>query len=176
MHKLASCWQLLPNATPGDRWAAAAAQQAGLSPSCRCCCCCRLLVLSQVQPTAEGARNYSQCDSMLIGDRAAANTYPYIQVRCCTPGLCSPDAHAAATVTHAWPPRRLTTLNNNLHACLGTPLSCLASPWPSRFLCTRSWCRYGTPLRAWSTRPAPRRLGRTSSSTSSSAGWGWRTR
>jgi FeS assembly protein SufB len=37
--------------------------------------------LVQVQPTAAGARNYSQCDSMLIGDRAGANTYPYIQVR-----------------------------------------------------------------------------------------------
>lgn len=37
--------------------------------------------LVQVQPSAKGARNYSQCDSMLIGDRAAANTYPYIQVR-----------------------------------------------------------------------------------------------
>ena len=35
----------------------------------------------QIQPTATGARNYSQCDSMLIGDTAAANTYPYIQVR-----------------------------------------------------------------------------------------------
>lgn len=37
--------------------------------------------LVQVQPSAKGARNYSQCDSMLIGDHAAANTYPYIQVR-----------------------------------------------------------------------------------------------
>lgn len=37
--------------------------------------------LVQVQPSAVGARNYSQCDSMLIGDNAAANTYPYIQVR-----------------------------------------------------------------------------------------------
>ena len=37
--------------------------------------------LVQVQPTAVGARNYSQCDSMLIGDNAAANTYPYISVR-----------------------------------------------------------------------------------------------
>ena len=27
---------------------------------------------------AKKARNYSQCDSMLIGDQAAANTYPYI--------------------------------------------------------------------------------------------------
>jgi Fe-S cluster assembly protein SufB len=29
---------------------------------------------------AQGARNYSQCDSMLIGDNAEANTFPYIQV------------------------------------------------------------------------------------------------
>ena len=29
---------------------------------------------------AIGARNYSQCDSMLIGDNAQANTFPYIQV------------------------------------------------------------------------------------------------
>ncbi len=36
--------------------------------------------LVSVAPTAKGARNFSQCDSMLIGDGAAANTYPYIQV------------------------------------------------------------------------------------------------
>ena len=29
---------------------------------------------------AEGARNFSQCDSMLIGDKCGANTFPYIQV------------------------------------------------------------------------------------------------
>ena len=29
---------------------------------------------------AEGARNYSQCDSMLIGAHCGANTFPYIQV------------------------------------------------------------------------------------------------
>lgn len=37
--------------------------------------------LVQVQPSAHNARNYSQCDSMLIGDQAGANTYPYIQVK-----------------------------------------------------------------------------------------------
>ncbi|KAF8410722.1 hypothetical protein HHK36_003259 [Tetracentron sinense] len=37
--------------------------------------------LVQVQSKAENARNSSQCDSMLIGDNAAANTYPYIQVK-----------------------------------------------------------------------------------------------
>ena len=36
--------------------------------------------LVQVQSKADNARNSSQCDSMLIGDTAAANTYPYIQV------------------------------------------------------------------------------------------------
>ncbi len=35
--------------------------------------------LVQMGPKAKGARNYSQCDSMLIGDQAAANTYPYIR-------------------------------------------------------------------------------------------------
>jgi Fe-S cluster assembly protein SufB len=35
--------------------------------------------LVQIGPKACGARNYSQCDSMLIGDKAAANTFPYIR-------------------------------------------------------------------------------------------------
>jgi Fe-S cluster assembly protein SufB len=37
--------------------------------------------LVKMNPTAKGARNYSQCDSMLIGDNASANTFPYIQVQ-----------------------------------------------------------------------------------------------
>lgn len=28
---------------------------------------------------AEGARNYTQCDSLLIGDLCSAHTYPYIE-------------------------------------------------------------------------------------------------
>ena len=36
--------------------------------------------LVKMGPNAKGARNYSQCDSMLIGDNAEANTFPYIQV------------------------------------------------------------------------------------------------
>jgi Fe-S cluster assembly protein SufB len=36
--------------------------------------------LVKVMPKAEGARNYTQCDSMLIGDRSEANTFPYIEV------------------------------------------------------------------------------------------------
>ena len=37
--------------------------------------------LVKVNPNAERATNYSQCDSMLIGDNAHANTFPYIQVQ-----------------------------------------------------------------------------------------------
>ncbi|NER78661.1 MAG: Fe-S cluster assembly protein SufB [Leptolyngbya sp. SIO1D8] len=37
--------------------------------------------LVKIAPKAEGARNYSQCDSMLIGNTSNANTYPYIQVQ-----------------------------------------------------------------------------------------------
>ncbi|HIK31114.1 MAG TPA: Fe-S cluster assembly protein SufB [Oscillatoriales cyanobacterium M59_W2019_021] len=37
--------------------------------------------LVKMGPKAEGARNYSQCDSMLIGDNAEANTFPYIEVQ-----------------------------------------------------------------------------------------------
>jgi Fe-S cluster assembly protein SufB len=37
--------------------------------------------LVKVMKGAEGARNYSQCDSLLIGDRCGAHTFPYIEVR-----------------------------------------------------------------------------------------------
>jgi len=37
--------------------------------------------LVKVQKGAEGARNYSQCDSLLIGDRCGAHTFPYIEVK-----------------------------------------------------------------------------------------------
>jgi len=35
----------------------------------------------KVLPKAEGARNYTQCDSMLIGNRCGAHTFPYIEVQ-----------------------------------------------------------------------------------------------
>ncbi|MEA2553895.1 MAG: Fe-S cluster assembly protein SufB [Fimbriimonadaceae bacterium] len=35
----------------------------------------------RINPGAEGARNYSQCDSMLMGDRCGAHTFPYIEVK-----------------------------------------------------------------------------------------------
>lgn len=37
--------------------------------------------LVEIKPSAYGARNYSKCDSMLVGDKCAANTFPYIDVK-----------------------------------------------------------------------------------------------
>ena len=34
----------------------------------------------QVLPRATGARNYTQCDSMLVGNRCGAHTFPYVEV------------------------------------------------------------------------------------------------
>jgi Fe-S cluster assembly protein SufB len=36
--------------------------------------------LVKINKKAEGARNYTQCDSMLIGDKCGAHTFPYIEV------------------------------------------------------------------------------------------------
>jgi Fe-S cluster assembly protein SufB len=38
--------------------------------------------LVKMGPHAEGARNYTQCDSMLVGNQCFANTYPTIEVGC----------------------------------------------------------------------------------------------
>ena len=37
--------------------------------------------LIKVLPGADNARNYTQCDSLLMGDECAAHTFPYIEVR-----------------------------------------------------------------------------------------------
>ncbi len=37
--------------------------------------------LVRVAPTADNARNYTQCDSLLLGDRCSAHTFPYIEVK-----------------------------------------------------------------------------------------------
>jgi Fe-S cluster assembly protein SufB len=42
--------------------------------------------LVRIQPTAEHARNFTRCDSLLIGDQCGAHTVPYIEVR-------NPTAH-----------------------------------------------------------------------------------
>jgi len=45
--------------------------------------------LVKVLSVAEGARNFSQCDSLLIGDACGAHTFPYLEV-----------ANSSATVEH----------------------------------------------------------------------------
>jgi len=42
--------------------------------------------LVKIMPTAEHARNFTRCDSLLIGDKCGAHTVPYIEVR-------NPTAH-----------------------------------------------------------------------------------
>jgi Fe-S cluster assembly protein SufB len=37
--------------------------------------------LVRVNRAASGARNYSQCDSLLIGDKCGAHTFPYLEVK-----------------------------------------------------------------------------------------------
>jgi len=45
--------------------------------------------LVKIGPKAENARNYSQCDSLLLGDTCAAHTFPYLEVK-----------NSSATVEH----------------------------------------------------------------------------
>jgi Fe-S cluster assembly protein SufB len=45
--------------------------------------------LVRMGPKAENARNYSQCDSLLLGDQCGAHTFPYLEVK-----------NASATVEH----------------------------------------------------------------------------
>jgi Fe-S cluster assembly protein SufB len=45
--------------------------------------------LVRIGPKAHGARNHSQCDSLLIGERCSAHTFPYLEVK-----------NASATVEH----------------------------------------------------------------------------
>jgi Fe-S cluster assembly protein SufB len=49
--------------------------------------------LVKVLPKAAGARNYTQCDSMLIGNRCGAHTFPYIDVQ----NASSSTEHEAST-------------------------------------------------------------------------------
>jgi Fe-S cluster assembly protein SufB len=37
--------------------------------------------LVKIQKSARGARNYTQCDSLLLGDKCGAHTFPYIEVK-----------------------------------------------------------------------------------------------
>jgi Fe-S cluster assembly protein SufB len=35
----------------------------------------------KVMPSAKGARNFSQCDSLLMGNECGAHTFPYIEIK-----------------------------------------------------------------------------------------------
>jgi Fe-S cluster assembly protein SufB len=35
----------------------------------------------KIFPSAQNARNFSQCDSMLVGDQCSANTHPYLDIK-----------------------------------------------------------------------------------------------
>jgi Fe-S cluster assembly protein SufB len=37
--------------------------------------------LVKIQKSADGARNYTQCDSLLLGDKCGAHTFPYIEAK-----------------------------------------------------------------------------------------------
>ena len=37
--------------------------------------------LVKILPTADGARNYTQCDSLLMGAHCGAHTFPYMEVK-----------------------------------------------------------------------------------------------
>ncbi len=49
--------------------------------------------LVKIAPRAKGARNYTQCDSMLVGNQCSANTFPYIESANCS----SQVEHEAST-------------------------------------------------------------------------------
>ncbi|MBI4298197.1 MAG: Fe-S cluster assembly protein SufB [Chloroflexi bacterium] len=49
--------------------------------------------LVKIMPSADNARNFTQCDSLLIGDKCGAHTVPYIEVRNPTASM----AHEATT-------------------------------------------------------------------------------
>ena len=49
--------------------------------------------LVKIMPSADRARNFSQCDSMLVGNKCSANTFPYIEVKNSTATL----EHEAST-------------------------------------------------------------------------------
>ena len=66
--------------------------------------------LVQMTPSADGARNYSQCDSLLIGNRCGAHTFPVIR-----------NANPTATVEHEATTSKIS--EDQLHYCRQRGLS-----------------------------------------------------
>jgi Fe-S cluster assembly protein SufB len=55
--------------------------------------------LVRIAPAAPNARNFTQCDSLLIGDKCGAHTFPYIEVK-------NPSARSGARGDHVEDQRR----------------------------------------------------------------------
>jgi Fe-S cluster assembly protein SufB len=66
--------------------------------------------LVRVGPNANNARNYTQCDSLLIGSDCAANTFPYIE-----------NSNPSAKVEHEATTSKIS--DDQLHYCLSRGLS-----------------------------------------------------
>jgi Fe-S cluster assembly protein SufB len=66
--------------------------------------------LVKVLPGAHGARNYTQCDSLLMGDACGAHTFPYMEV-----------GNPGATVEHEATTSRIS--EDQLFYCLQRGLS-----------------------------------------------------
>ena len=66
--------------------------------------------LVQVLPSATGARNFTQCDSLLMGGRCGAHTFPYVEVK-----------NPAATVEHEASTSKIS--EDELFYCLARGIS-----------------------------------------------------
>ena len=66
--------------------------------------------LVKILPTAHGARNFTQCDSLLMGSQCAAHTFPYVEVK-----------NGSATVEHEASTSRIS--EDQLFYCLQRGIS-----------------------------------------------------
>ena len=69
--------------------------------------------LVRINPGADGARNYTQCDSLLIGGRCGAHTFPYIEAKTPAPSWSTKPPPPRSVMTRCssassggWMPRR----------------------------------------------------------------------
>ena len=89
--KMIHIGQNTPLARSSPRASPPAAARTPIAAWCRCC------------QAADGARNYTQCDSLLIGDRCGAHTVPYIEVK-------NPQRQVEHEATHLEDQRRPAVL------------------------------------------------------------------
>jgi len=64
----------------------------------------------KILPTAHGARNFTQCDSLLMGGRCGAHTFPYVEVK-----------NSTATIEHEASTSRIS--EDQLFYCLQRGIS-----------------------------------------------------